>query len=298
MHIQAVDQTAMANMGRITSPAKVSREDVAPAKNKIQETEQIIASTPAETEIPVAGSVGDDGNASGVLRLLQEGHFRGVADVRLRINFADEIAAMEKEQTAQVAADGVTGLADLVNNRMESLTPENGIDEQTMTGIQAAADAFNLTLPQALSEYQNGSLSGSSELSARFQAGFDEFVSSVQAIIAPAPEPGPEITEGATVFETGELNLPMDAAVSVVDNEAPVEETPSFDFQAFIADLTEAFAAKLQELETTLDAVQVLPPLSEPHGNGGAYEKFLAIYNDMQGAPVSDSVQPVVDATV
>lgn len=30
--------------------------------------------------------------ARGVLRLLQEGHFKGVADIRLRINFSEELA--------------------------------------------------------------------------------------------------------------------------------------------------------------------------------------------------------------
>jgi len=34
----------------------------------------------------------------GVIRLLQEGHFKGVADLRLRINFFDELAAAGTEQ--------------------------------------------------------------------------------------------------------------------------------------------------------------------------------------------------------
>ena len=36
----------------------------------------------------------------GVIRLLQQGHFKGVADVRLRINFFDELSAIDPRFTA------------------------------------------------------------------------------------------------------------------------------------------------------------------------------------------------------
>jgi len=39
----------------------------------------------------------------------------------------------------------------------------------------------------------------------------------------------------------------------------------------------------MDDLTTAVSAVSVLPPLSEPNGNGVAYNKFLAIYNEMRG---------------
>ncbi|GAG28055.1 unnamed protein product [marine sediment metagenome] len=39
----------------------------------------------------------------------------------------------------------------------------------------------------------------------------------------------------------------------------------------------------MDDLTTAVSAANVLPPLSEPNGNGVAYDKFLAIYNEMRG---------------
>jgi hypothetical protein len=40
----------------------------------------------------------------------------------------------------------------------------------------------------------------------------------------------------------------------------------------------------MEALNSTVNAAAALPPLSEPNGNGVAYEKFLAIYNELWGA--------------
>ncbi len=39
----------------------------------------------------------------------------------------------------------------------------------------------------------------------------------------------------------------------------------------------------MAELRDSMSSVSVLPPLSEPSGKGAAYEKFLAIYNELRG---------------
>jgi hypothetical protein len=41
----------------------------------------------------------------GVLRLLQEGHFKGVADLRLRINFFDQLAAIGQGESGEESTD-------------------------------------------------------------------------------------------------------------------------------------------------------------------------------------------------
>ena len=44
--------------------------------------------------------------ARGVIRLLQEGHFKGVADVRLRINFFEELAGAELAEPSAPKGNG------------------------------------------------------------------------------------------------------------------------------------------------------------------------------------------------
>jgi len=65
-----------------------------------------------ETSAQEASSVAaqEDSRAKGVLRLLQEGHFKGVADVRLRINFHEELTAIAHENLVPVVEGKVAGI--------------------------------------------------------------------------------------------------------------------------------------------------------------------------------------------
>jgi len=62
------------------------------------------------------------------------------------------------------------------------------------------------------------------------------------------------------------------------------------DFQIFIQGLKEAFNSALAELTNSLAEMKVLPELSEPQGNGVAYDKFLDIYNQMSGLEISGDI--------
>lgn len=320
MQIKAVDQTTVAILAAKQSPATTPRENAARAKAENLQQAQPIIETTVETETPVANPMEDQEGVPGVLRLLREGHFKGVADVRLRINFAEEIAAMEREQTKPLVADGVTGLVDTVTAGLEPFTAENGLGEQAVTGIGEASSALTASLEQIVGDYQSGGITTIADVIARIQTGFDGFVSSVQSILDAVTAPEPETPAETITIQAGEASFSMAmAAVEAVDaapvddapvevapaNEtpaevAPAEESPSFDFQAALIDLVTTFTAKLQELETALGSIQVLPPLSEPTGNGKAYDKFLAIYNNMQVTPEppQESNLPSVDAMV
>jgi hypothetical protein len=60
-------------------------------------------------------------DAEGVLRLLQKGHFKGTSDVRLRINFAEKINAIEAAKLREVAGQKVDGILDSVNTILGTL---------------------------------------------------------------------------------------------------------------------------------------------------------------------------------
>jgi hypothetical protein len=68
--------------------------------------------------------------------------------------------------------------------------------------------------------------------------------------------------------------------------------------QSFIDELTAAFGTAVDEFISALNATSVLPPLSQPSGNGVAYQKFLAIYNDMLGLVGGEAPEepPLLDA--
>lgn len=49
-----------------------------------------------------------------------------------------------------------------------------------------------------------------------------------------------------------------------------------------VARLRMAFSNEIDDLKNALGTTHILPELSEPTGNGVAYDKFLTIYNEMQ----------------
>ena len=65
---------------------------------------QVEASPVADEPEPREGEEMQE--ARGVLRLLQEGHFKGVADLRLRINFAEELAGIELAEPSAPQGNG------------------------------------------------------------------------------------------------------------------------------------------------------------------------------------------------
>ena len=48
----------------------------------------------------------------------------------------------------------------------------------------------------------------------------------------------------------------------------------------------------MDQLTSAFGQVGILPGLPEPTGNGVAYEKFLAIYNEMRGIGTTDAGEP------
>jgi hypothetical protein len=173
---------------------------------KQQQEEPEIEETTTESAEPT-GEESNGEQEKGVIRLLQEGHFKGVSDVRLRINFFDELAGIETAQKQVATEENVNGILESVGGVVESFLGENELTEKQAAGVSEAHDGF------------------------------------VQE-----PEP----------------------------------------WESFIENLQASFTEAMDEFTNELNSASALPELSEPSGNGVAYEKFLAIYNEMRGIePVS-----------
>lgn len=280
---------------------------------------------------PSSGSPDAQQPAAGVLRLLSEGHFKGVADVRLRINFAEELQAQQHAQQSDAVPQAV---ADLTARITDAFAPfVQDVAAQTTAGGEDAPPA---TLPDALAAFAaatavateafadpRGSLD---DLRISLQEAFAALVSAAQPFVAAAltpPEPPPTGTEGEVAPEpplpqtpapTEQLvdeevsaavepqvadPAPTDAILQVeLPQQPPVEpadiEDPTPDPTAqFFADLQQTFDAALAQVMESLGSMGQLPPLSAPSGNGGAYAKFLAMYQALQSAPAAETVLAV-----
>lgn len=203
----------------------------------------------------------DTKDGKGVLGLLQEGHFKGVSDVRLRINFSEQLNAIEAAKLQAVAEQKVNAVLESVGGVVNSFlaAEENELTEEQTAGVSDLQESF----VQAVSGYTNEPVTD-------LNNAFEDFVEALRDLFAP-----PALTQEENT--TTEIE------------SADALELP---WQIFIEDLQSAFTTATDELTQAFAEVRILPELSEPNGNGVAYEKFLAIYNDLRGLGNSAAEQP------
>lgn len=98
---------------------------------------------------PLSGEVADvsgdepsDEEEKGVIRLLLEGHFKGVSDVRLRINLFDEIAAIEAAQMQAVTDEKMGGVLESVGGAVDSFLANSDLTEEEKAAVSEAKDSF------------------------------------------------------------------------------------------------------------------------------------------------------------
>lgn len=253
----------------------------------------------------------------GVLRLLEEGHFKGVAELRHRIRFNDELAAKAEEETATVLSEGADDLIDSVTEGIKHLDSSlRELDEAAATDGIALEGADTVTVSSVLSDFEeavalalNGDESDGLELEAvavDLQAAFDSLITSLETMYAAPVEEEPVVVDSNTDVtqtqetpsrELFEVNMSLTNDDDSLTTPDTVDETEtSFSSTLLddaIASLTasfeEALAALMAEAEETLSLDDPAPA----PGNGVAFDKFLAIYNSMRNVETS-----TVDQTV
>jgi hypothetical protein len=249
--------------------------------------------TPAETTAPAAApETESEEKLPGVLRLLQAGHFKGTADVRLRISHFEAIQALESQNLQAVASGGFQSLNGTVQDQVAALK-ESGLltDEQT-----AALDNFLESLQEVQGESLNGGGVSVQELIESFQAKLDALMTLLEPPAAVLEEPA-DPAEPQTVGAEEPVAEPLEAAPA---EPQAAEPDP---LRQLVLNFQESIQQALDDLQSGLTGTSALPPISEPSGNGTAYAKFLAIYESMQaGAAVeaapSDAPAPEEVVTV
>jgi hypothetical protein len=222
-------------------------------------TAQVDEPSPTEPQSDIQNT-DDIEDGKGVLRLLQEGHFKGVSDVRLRINFFEELNAIEAGKLQAVAEQKVNAVLESVGGIVDTfLEEENDLTEEQTAGVSMLQESF----VQAASGYTN-------EPVADLNNAFDDFVEALRNL----------------------FTLPAQTQEENTTTEAESPDAPELPWQTFIEDLQSAFTTTANELTQAFAEVRILPELSEPNGNGVAYEKFLAIYNELHGIQSTSDEQP------
>jgi hypothetical protein len=98
------------------------------------------------------------------------------------------------------------------------------------------------------------------------------------------PDPDPVASEIQTI-----------SAEAVDDTPAVDAESEQFDIQEFIAGLKTIFESELERLNAAIIDAGALPEIDPPNGNGVAFDKFMAILNDMENGNTEPPVEIDVD---
>jgi HD-GYP domain-containing protein (c-di-GMP phosphodiesterase class II) len=235
----------------------------------------LAADEPAPGEIPPApesepiapmDESADEGErAKGVLRNLLAGHFRGVADVRLRINFQAELTAIQNESASTAVNDALPAVQAAVTTAGTALEESGELTEEQAVAVDELETAFLEEVQSEVETAQGTAAIDTSALADTLRTAFDQF------------EAAP--TEALSTLVEAE-------AVEAVEGEEPIEPAEptlalSESFQAILTALRDDFEVALTTLESSVADAQALPELSEPNGNGGAHDKFLAIYESL-----------------
>ena len=222
-----------------------------------------------------------DGPKKGVLRLLEEGHFRGVADVRLRLNFHDELGGVEASTVRAAVEDDARTLIDSFAQRLDAAPETIALDGESAASLDALRVELDGQLASALDGYRESGSVSTEALVEELRGAFDSFLDRLADLFADDGEPtDPNGTDGADDVSGGA------AASSTVDGE-PTDPNGLADAGSSagrVGELRAFVEEALASLATRPDDVRLLPELSAPRGNGVAYDRFVSQYQDLVAA--------------
>ena len=253
----------------------------------------------------------------GVIRHLLEGHFKGVSDVRLHINHFEALQAVEQQQLQAVIEDNAgllesigQNLAQLLNYTDEPTAPQETSENIASENAQAPADSEGLTQDQQdsagnASETVNELLTSENQSKDTLVTLVTDLQSTLTSLADSLNPPVPSTINETLVapLNDGEPQIPGTEAAEGQEGQGetpPVDSPSAFEIlvSEFIEQLNSVFLTALDELTESLSQVEVFTELSEPNGNGSAYDKFLAIYNELRATGESNNESPGLDSTI
>ena len=253
----------------------------------------------ARIEENTAVEKSDETSEKGVIRKLQDGHFKGVADVRLRTIFHAELQATQKENDLAQLRQTASQITETISSEFDSLV---GLAELEGETLQAANQLF--------AEFENDVASVTTNASdlqkdiVDLRSAVDTLLSSFKGLVDPEPaatDPeqlnsstseqaeiiqGEILEERQTIIETAESKLELEVRDNetvnlepgdVTNADASDEDDPVV--QAF-DDLAIEIEGLFADLQSSLLESNNYEPVP-PNGNGVAFEKFLAIYRQI-----------------
>lgn len=212
----------------------------------------------------------------GVIRNLLEGHYRGVSDVRLRINFFDQLQSLNLEAGHETAQNELTSLLNEANLEFETLLSADVLSENQTSALIKLQQDFALALDELINRYSNNAAVEKSGFETDLSQIFNTLKDSLNSLFV-APE-----LEVTVLAEESPAELTT-AASATSEAEVEVDTAPS-PIEVFTDNMLTMLSSGFDSIRNAITSTNLLPELSPPNGNGRAYQKFMAIYNELQSA--------------
>ncbi|MFP6615832.1 MAG: hypothetical protein VCB26_05470 [Candidatus Hydrogenedentota bacterium] len=134
-----------------------------------------------QVQPPVAESTpSESGKTRGVIRLLQEGHFKGVVDVRLRINFHDEISQLGSQAVGEEFSEASEPFFAGVDEGFENLLTAISATVDQTTSATDLFDSFKTSINGLADAFLNGGGADFGSVASQIQTDFDSFIVQLQ----------------------------------------------------------------------------------------------------------------------
>jgi hypothetical protein len=221
----------------------------------------------------------------GVLRNLREGHFKGVADVRLRINFFEAITKARESRARAEATIETFELVMDVGDSIGEMIASGELNEEQVVQVTELRAGFEARVETLTSDFRTGDIDGDA-LVAGLRDAFDGLSASLETMFTPEPPAGredpPNIKDDPLPEQPVAAPAETDAPVSAAATPDATETVADWEASTFLAALSEKFESGIKEIVDALEVRPLLPDLSGPRGRGRAFQKFLLIYQMMQ----------------
>ena len=239
--------------------------------------------TAAETE---TRETPDKTRAKGVLRLLEEGHFKGVAAVRLKMNFQAEL---EQKDAAAQTESARTAAAQLRTDMTAILEKTSGeIGEDSIGALEEVFKQFDQTISDSLTDEAAAPdiRATAADAIATLK---EELVSVLGEGDASAPS-DPSANEESQDASAGALGNPE---VADATTGTPAASSPLL---SGLLDQIDQLTAAFEDTASTTTKLSGIEGIIAPSGNGVAFEKFMEQYRAQFGAAADQNdQQPLVD---
>jgi hypothetical protein len=250
-----------------------------------------------EKSATVAETAPQKNRAQGAIKLLQEGHFKGVAALRLSINFFDQLSDLEQKTNQVAAQEGIAELSLALQEQIGGLSTSGLIEEETLPRLADLTETF-------LSEIQSSAAGeewDQQQLTTSLEHHYDNYRTALQDLLLP-PEPtllqeaeagqtaaSEEIAPGA---DQGAANSPT--TISQLETELVAAQTTASPLQTVVEsesqvqlatrleELDSSFRSQLSSITERLQGASLPPVPEQPDNQGAAFQKFLTIYREMQ----------------